>query len=139
MFMQQSPNLQITELDLVRLQRLLAQMDHIDHDHVDNLRDKLGQAHVVEPREVPANIVTMNSSLICDDADSSRALELTLTYPEDADPGKGRVSVLSPIGSALLGAGLGETVAYELPNGEVRRLQVREIVFQPEARGWFEM
>lgn len=139
MLTQQNPNLQITELDLARLQRLLAQMSHLDHDHVDNLRDKLGQAHIVEPREVPPDVVTMNSSLICEDADSGKPLQLTLAYPEDADPGKGQVSVLSPIGSALLGTGLGETVAYELPNGAVKRLRLKEIVFQPEARGWFEM
>lgn len=133
------PLLHITELDLVRLQGLLDQMSHHDQDHGEALAEKLSQAHIVTSREIAGDIVTMNSSVVCDDLSAGATLELTLVYPEDADPQTGHVSVFSPVGSALLGRARGETVLCALPGGTAKSLRVREILFQPEARGWYEL
>jgi regulator of nucleoside diphosphate kinase len=71
-------------------------------------------------------------------ADGTRRT-LTLCYPEDADPAAGFVSVLSPIGTALLGSRCGETVEWRTPTGDVQRLRIVEVLFQPEASGDYTM
>ncbi|HQR04113.1 MAG: nucleoside diphosphate kinase regulator [Proteobacteria bacterium] len=128
---------QMSELDLARLQRLLDQNDGDDRAYLDALRERLAQAQGVEPREIPADVVTMNSRVVYQDDDAS--MTLTLVYPEQADAAAGRVSVLSPIGSALLGAHTGQSVTCRFPDGREKMLKVRTIEFQPEASGQFSL
>jgi regulator of nucleoside diphosphate kinase len=116
---------ELTELDFVRLRSLYGQP----------LPEELGAAHLVPSREIAPDIVTMYSQVDVAYIDSGQRQKLTLCYPRDAEPALGFVSVLSPIGAALLGLRVGDIAHWQLPHGEERRAEVVAILFQPEASG----
>jgi regulator of nucleoside diphosphate kinase len=122
----------LTELDHVRLSRCL-QRSHAAQD--DELTDVLELAHVVPVRDVPADIATMRSSLQIEELPGRTRRTLTLCYPEDADPAQGRVSVLSPVGRALIGLPVGAIAQWRTPGGTAVQARIVEITFQPEASG----
>lgn len=78
----------------------------------------------------------MNSRLRVRDVDSGRDLTLTIVFPSDADLEQGKISIVAPIGTALLGYRVGDTVEWRVPAG-VRRLKIEEILYQPEAAGHY--
>jgi len=119
----------LTELDHVRLNRLLGRHHQPDLDEV------LAQTAVVASHEVTADTVTMNSRVEVSDLASGRRQILTLCYPQDADPAQGRISVLSPAGAALIGRRAASLVAWQQPGGQVTRVRLVRILFQPEASG----
>ncbi len=103
------------------------------------LEEEIGRARVVEPAAVPPDVVTMNSRVSFEDVDTGERLEMTLVYPHDADVDHGRVSVLAPVGSALLGLSVGQSVEWPVPGGKRRRLRVVAVTYQPEAAGRFDL
>lgn len=121
----------LNELDHVRIDRLLARQGSAG----ETLTELLDDADVVAPREVPGDVVTMYTRVTVDDLVDGTQRTLTLCYPEDADASAGFVSVLSPIGTALLGRRLGEETQWTTPTGAVQRLRIAELLFQPEASG----
>lgn len=122
----------LTELDHARLARCLRRNElSADPD----LPEVLAGAHVVPGREVPTNVVTMYTSVLVQEHPAAAPRKLTLCYPEDAEPAQGFVSVLSPVGSALLGLRVGATAHWRLPDGRSAQARVVEILFQPEASG----
>ncbi len=121
----------LTELDHVRLSRLVERQPHED------LEDVLATTPVVPSRHVPEDVVTMNSQVELSEVASGRRLTLAVCYPADADPAKGRVSVLSPVGLSLVGQRLGGRVTWRLPNGQPCAADVLAITFQPEASGHY--
>jgi regulator of nucleoside diphosphate kinase len=125
------PNLIITDTDL---ERLLPVIDQHDTPASEKLATELHRAVIVEQRQVPADVVTMNSTVVYEDCDTSVRRQVTVVYPKDADAAHGKVSVLAPIGSALLGMRLGQTISWQVPNG-IKRIRVLEIPYQPEASG----
>jgi len=132
-----NPTLYLTELDVTRLERIAgrAGAGHL----ADMLDALLARAAIVAPQDIPTDIVTMNSRLVCVLDDESEPRQWTLVYPDAADFDAGRLSVLSPVGQALLGARAGQTVSYRLPDGREQCLTIREITFQPEARGQYTL
>lgn len=122
----------LTELDHVRLRKLL---DRIEGDRAEPLLDALDQSQLVQPQEVAQDVVTMYTRVRVQDVEQRRDHVYTLCYPADAEPSDGFVSVLSPIGAALLGARLGERIEFARPDGRIARLELVEILFQPEASG----
>ena len=123
----------ITRLDLDRLEH------HLDSDVFstqpgsDLLRDELVRANVVEPEEIAADIVTMNSTVRFIDEKADTEYEMTLVYPDRAgDPGT--VSVFAPVGSALLGLSVGQSIEWQVLGGRQLRLRVDSVVDQPEAQ-----
>ncbi|HEY0877323.1 MAG TPA: nucleoside diphosphate kinase regulator [Zeimonas sp.] len=121
----------LNELDHVRLDRLLSRKGQA----AETLNELLDDADTVPPRQVPGDVVTMYTRVtVVDLADGARRT-LTLCYPEDADASAGFVSVLSPIGTALLGLRVGEETEWTTPTGAVQRLRIAELLFQPEASG----
>jgi regulator of nucleoside diphosphate kinase len=104
-------------------------------DVADRLAEKLETAAVVEASEVPPTLVTMNTELDVLDEDSGHTSRITLVYPRDADIVAGRVSVLTPVGVALLGLSQGTSTRVRVPSGEERNLTVVRVRMQPEARG----
>ncbi len=98
----------------------------------------LERAVVVKPEEVPASVVTMNSEVQVLDLDTQQRSTLTLVFPALARIEAGRVSVLAPLGTALLGSREGSTLAWPSPRGE-RRVRVERVVYQPEASGRFDL
>lgn len=127
----------VTQTDLARLK---ASIDRIglderrDQRHLVELEGELARAKPVESEAVPGNVVTMNSKVRLKDLDSQKEFVYTLVYPNEADPASGRVSVLAPVGTALLGNCVGSEFEWAVPSG-LRRLRVEEILFQPEAAG----
>ena len=106
-------------------------------DILDNefLTDVLDNCAVVPPREVPPDVVTMYSQVLLQDTASTLRSTLTLCYPQDADPGAGLVSVLSPVGANLLGLRVGTVARWPTPAGEEREAEILALLFQPEASG----
>ncbi|MCZ8253518.1 MAG: GreA/GreB family elongation factor [Hylemonella sp.] len=120
----------MSELDHARILRLLPQ-----RGVPESLSDLLQGAELLAPRDVPAQVVTMHSHLLVEDPASGARQELTLSYPLDADPAQGRVSVLSPAGTSLLGLEEGETATWLTPDGRRHARRLLRILYQPEASG----
>ncbi|HEY0310252.1 MAG TPA: nucleoside diphosphate kinase regulator [Luteimonas sp.] len=130
------PALVLSRLDCDRLEALLEQPAYSGAQY-DALRDELARAEVREPRDMPPDAITMNSTARFRDESSGEERELTLVYPRDADGSPDKVSILAPVGSALLGLRAGQTIDWPLPGGRSTRLQVLGIRYQPEAAGEF--
>lgn len=96
------------------------------------LRKELDRAIVVSRNAIASNVVTMYSQLRYRDERSGECLQIELVFPEDADADQRKVSVLAPVGAALLGIAVGQAIDWVFPDGQVRRLRVEEILFQPE-------
>jgi regulator of nucleoside diphosphate kinase len=98
------------------------------------LKDELDRGTVVQPDRVPRNVVTMRSQVRIHDLKNGERETYTLVYPEEADITAGKLSVLAPLGTALLGTRVGQLVKFDAPAGQ-RRLRVEKILYQPEAAG----
>ena len=126
----------LTELDHIRLTNLIRRSLPADStDGTDLLVDILDNAELVSPRQVPPDTVTMYSQVMMADCETGTHNKLTLCYPHDAEPAKGFISVLSPIGTSLIGLETGATASWNGPDGKRNTAQVQAILFQPEASG----
>ncbi|MFA5168512.1 MAG: nucleoside diphosphate kinase regulator [Candidatus Omnitrophota bacterium] len=131
----------ITTTDAERLRNLIQDMKNPnDHERIylKLLTEELLRAEVVEPQKIPRDIVTMNSLVKFRDMETREVYMYSIVYPANSDFEKGRISVLAPIGMALLGYRVGDVVEWPVPAG-MRRLKVEEVLFQPEAAGQFEL
>jgi regulator of nucleoside diphosphate kinase len=131
------PPLLLSRLDVERIEELL-DLPQFRALGTDALRGELERADVVEPSAVPADVMTMNSTarVRVEDVElGAQEHELTLVYPRDADGSANKVSVLAPVGSALLGLRVGEAINWPMPGGRSARLQVLAIRYQPESAG----
>jgi regulator of nucleoside diphosphate kinase len=125
-----TPFITVTELDYVRLHSLIASLDDASP-----AIERLEQADQVPSDTIPGDVITMHTQVRVQDLDGGDVRTLTLCYPKEADPSKGNVSVLSPIGASLLGSRAPGRVSWVAPDGAEHALDVVEIVFQPEANG----
>jgi len=129
----------ITQRDMQRLRNLLYHPDLLrQKPYLEQLERELNRANVVESAQIPADIITMNSTALLIDLETDEEMMLTLVYPEHAYIPEGRISVLAPVGMAILGCRQGETVRWEVPEGS-RSLRVDSILYQPEAAGEFSL
>ena len=129
----------ITAFDKKRLDELIAvarEFGEHARDDLDDLAAELARAKVLEPKKVPANVVTMNSQVILHDLDTSEDLTYSLAFPNEADIDSGTISVLAPVGTAILGYREGNLVEWDVPSGK-RRIKIEKILYQPEAAGHF--
>ena len=126
------PSLIISSRDLARLEALLDSPVLSRHPAAIALMDELNRAEVVPPEQVPPDVVTMHSQVECEDVASGEEHVLTLVYPNEADVEKGHVSVLAPVGSALLGLSVGQAIAWPVPGGKTIQVRVLGISYQPE-------
>jgi regulator of nucleoside diphosphate kinase len=99
---------------------------------IDELRREIDRARVIDPARVPGDTVTMHSTVRIRDAGRDAPEVYTLVYPDEAAPQVGKLSVLTPVGTALLGTRAGDVVRIATPDG-VRRIRVEAILYQPEA------
>jgi regulator of nucleoside diphosphate kinase len=127
----------LTELDHARLMRLTRRLavPARRNDDDEALEQALDEATVVPSRTVPGDVVTMRSRVLLKDLRTSHRYRLTLSYPDEAEPAAGRVSVASPVGASLLGLRVGSDAQWTLPGGEQRAARLEAIVFQPESNG----
>jgi len=130
----QAPPIVVTRVDLSRLHRLLTSPALRDSPAAEALADELERAEVVEPAALPRDVVSMHSTVRVAEQRSGRELELTLVYPGETGEAD-RVSVLAPVGSALLGLAVGSEIEWPLPGGEMTRIKVLAVPYQPEAEG----
>lgn len=131
--MSEEPPIIISNHDLLRLEKLL---DSVSPEHapgLDALRRELDRAEVVESDAIPPDVITMNSTARFVDEMSGREFELTLVYPDDTHMTHGTVSVLAPVGSALLGLSVGQSIQWPLPGNRKMTLRVLKVIYQPEA------
>ena len=131
------PSLIVSSRDLARLEALLDSPVLSRHPAAIALMDELNRAEILPPEQIPADVVTMHSRVECEDVASGEDHVLTLVYPNEADFERGRVSVLAPVGSALLGLSVGQTIDWQAPGGRSLKLRVKSVRYQPEAAGDF--
>ncbi|TRX75229.1 nucleoside diphosphate kinase regulator [Pseudomonas mangiferae] len=131
--MNTQPPITITRLDLQRLERLLDSLETYG-PAAEALEAELSRAQVVGHDEVPPGVVTMNSRVHCREEGSGKDYHLTLVYPQDAG-GEGQVSILAPVGCALLGLSVGQHIDWPAPGGKTLRLTLLDVEYQPEAAG----
>lgn len=127
------PSITVTEHDYDRIDALLTKAGD-NAPGILELRAELERADVVAAEEMPADIVTMNSLVAFENVDTGKSFELALVYPKDIDGSAGKVSILAPVGSALLGLTVGQTIQWQLPGGNVLKLKVLEVRDQPESQ-----
>ncbi len=135
--MQARPEIVVSSLDVDRLFALMDSLPGQSFAGRDALEDELARATVVEPREVPPSVVTMNSTVRFMVESTQKVFELTLVYPKDVDPGGKTISILAPVGSALLGLAEGDVIDWPKPDGGELRVRIEEILYQPERAGEF--
>lgn len=125
------PPLMLSRVDYARIEALLEQpsAEHID---TSALEAELARAEVVEPGQMPADVIAMNSTARFLDESTGNEREITLVYPRDANGGADKVSILAPVGSALIGLRVGDSIEWPAPGGTIR-LRVLSIRNAPEA------
>ncbi|MDV3239697.1 MAG: nucleoside diphosphate kinase regulator [Gammaproteobacteria bacterium] len=128
------PNIVLTSQDLDRLEALLDSLPATAFPGKAELRAELDRAEVVEPQEIPPDVVTMNSTVRFA-LESGEEFCLTLVYPKDTDGSADRISVLAPVGSALLGLAAGDYIEWPRPGGGMMKVRIVEVVYQPERAG----
>jgi regulator of nucleoside diphosphate kinase len=122
----------ITTPDLNRLQLLVDNPPPMENTRLESLERELQRAIVVPPDGISRRVVTMNTRVRVQDLDRGFESVLTLVFPFEANVGENRVSVLAPLGTAILGSRVGETVRFQAPGG-LRRVKITGIEYQPEA------
>lgn len=134
-------NIHITEFDLMRLRSLIIEARYSNYrgtPYLDSLAKELNEAIVVPSKEVPPDVITMNSRVRLRDLDADEEMVYTLVFPEDANISQGKVSVLAPIGTAMLGYRVGEIFEWQVPEG-IRKIKIEEMLYQPEASGDYDV
>jgi regulator of nucleoside diphosphate kinase len=136
-------NILITDVDRRRLGTLIERATNVgltDRRYIEDLERELERATAVDPGDVPRDVITMNSTVRLRDLDTGDVETYTLVYPAQADVNENRISVLAPIGTAIIGYRVGDVITWPVPSGFVR-LRVEEILYQPEHAGapdrWF--
>jgi regulator of nucleoside diphosphate kinase len=130
-----SARIVLTSRDFERLEALLDSLPANAFPYKASLEAELERAEIVAPGEIPPNVVTMNSTVHFKIAESGEDFRLTLVYPKDAGGQSDRISVLAPIGSALLGLSVGEELEWPRPGGGTSTVRVVDVLYQPERSG----
>lgn len=131
----------ITRTDQERLEKLIQREEEFapgSKTHLEELKSELQQAVIIEPQHIPADVITMRSQVLLKDLSNGEEMICTLAYPDEADILEGKISVLAPIGMAILGYRENDRVEWAIPGG-IALLKVEKILFQPEASGNFEL
>lgn len=127
----------ITQADMNRLRALIDSMKTSRED-LKALSAELDQARVVRQSEIPPDVITMNSKAQVRDLDDDELMTYTLVFPAKANVDEGLISILAPIGTAMLGHRVGDEFEWQVPGGAIR-LKVEKVLYQPEAAGHFNL
>lgn len=133
--MHTKPKVIISSLDAERLEELLHALPDSAFPGRDDLEAELTRAEIVDPKDVPPTVVTMNSTVRFEVVSSAEEFCLTLVYPKDIDASGEKISVLAPVGGALLGLSQGDEIEWPKPGGGVLRVRIKEVTYQPERSG----
>ncbi len=133
--MQIKPAITVSSLDVERLERLMATHEVAALPGIDALQAELDRADVVEPAEVPATVVTMNSTVRFQELSSGKEFCRTLVYPGGGEAAADTISIFAPVGSALLGLSEGDEINWPKPGGGELRVRIVSVLYQPERAG----
>ena len=133
--MDKKPEITLSRLDAERLEQMLDALDGKSFPGRLELEEEIARANVVEPAQVPPTVVTMNSSVRFKVASSDTEFSLTLVFPRDADGSNDKISILAPVGSALLGLTEGDEITWPAPGGGMMVVKIIEVTYQPERSG----
>ena len=138
----QETTIYVTELDRQRLENLIELIGErsrvTNHEYLRRLEHELERAETVAPAEAPADVITMRSKVRLRDLDTDEEMVYTLVFPTEANFDEGKISILAPVGTAMLGYRVGSRIEWEVPSGR-RRLKVEELLYQPEAAGDYNL
>ncbi|KPL70909.1 hypothetical protein ADN00_17915 [Ornatilinea apprima] len=127
----------ITQADAAKLRDLIRDT-HIPGEalnpHLAALNAELDRAVIIDSREIPADVITMNSQAHLEDMETGEEMHFSLVFPESADSQQGKISILAPVGTATLGYRAGDVFEMQTPGG-VRKLKIVRVLYQPEASG----
>lgn len=133
------PEITLSTLDLDRLYNLIESLPRDNVAGINELEVELSRANIVAPTEMPPTIVTMNSTVKFFIESTQKEFEMTLVYPKDVDSSGRTISILAPVGSALLGLSLGDEIAWPSPGGGELKVTIKEILYQPESVGEYHI
>lgn len=132
----------ITAKDYERLRKLIAEEREfgksVDPLELKALEQELDRAVITRAEDIPSDIITMNSEFVLEDLDSGDETTYSLVYPEDADFLENRISIIAPVGTAIIGYRQGDEIKWRIPSGTAR-LKIKKVMYQPEASGDFEL
>ena len=131
----------ITEFDLHRLEELLevaGAFTYRGRSDLKDLEEEVSRAQVVDSLKVPPTVITMNSRVKLRDLDTGEEMVFTLVFPREADIDRSKLSVISPVGTAILGYTEGDTIEWKVPSGR-RRIKIEKVLYQPEATGDYHL
>jgi len=127
----------ITERDMERLQALIDIGGKKDAAYLERLEEELDRAKVVDPRDIPDDVVTMNSSILVKDLDTNEEKTFVLVFPGKVNMTENAISILAPVGTALIGYKEGDVIDWEVPAG-TKRIQIIKVIYQPERNGNYD-
>lgn len=124
------PEIVVSTQDYRRLNQILDNLP--ESAAVEMLMAELDRAQVVDPEELPADVVSMHSTVKFAVLSTGKEFTYTLVYPSEADGLKKKLSILTPVGSALIGLSVGQEIEWPLPDGKVTRVRIEEIIPQSD-------
>jgi len=132
----------ITKFDKMRLTELVKVATEFGHsrdkEYLTALEEELDRGEALDSKDIPTDEVTMNSKVRVQDLDSGKEMTYSLVFPRDANIDQNRISILAPLGTALLGYRVGDVIEWKVPAG-LRRIRVEEVLYQPEAAGDYHL
>ena len=129
------PPIIVSTLDMERIDALLEQYPDPGPAEIEALRSELDRADVREPQQMPDNVVTMHSQVRFRILDTGKEFEKILVYPREIDGSEDKLSILTPVGTALLGMEVGAHIDWPAPTGKPTQVEIVEILYQPERAG----
>lgn len=140
--MVQEMTIYITKTDSERLGNLIEivrnKNDRANFAYINRLEEELENAEIIAPEHVPPEVVTMRSKIKLKDLDTGKENVYSIVFPAEANLDEGKISILAPLATALLGYKRGDTVEFKAP-GRLRRLRIEEILYQPESAGDYNL
>jgi regulator of nucleoside diphosphate kinase len=137
--MYKKPNITVSSIDLARLEKMMGMLGGKHCAEIDDLVAELDRAEILAAEEMPDNIVTMNSTVRFRVTSSDKEFSLTLVYPQNYNGEVGLISVLAPVGSALLGLTEGDEIEWPKPGGGQLTVKIIAVEYQPERAGEFHL
>jgi regulator of nucleoside diphosphate kinase len=132
----------VTKIDRERLGKLIEiareRDGEVNREYLNRLEEELERAETVEPQEVSPDVITMRSKVRLKDLRTGEEVVYSLVFPTEADFSAGKISVLAPVGTAMLGYRRGDVIEWVVPSG-LRRLRVEEVLYQPESAGAYHL
>ena len=131
----------INKLDYARIKKCISdakQFKSITESEADKLMMELGSAKIVEPEAIPSNVVTMNSIVNISFLNINKQVQFQIVYPDKANIKENKISIFSPIATALIGYKINDEIEWIVPAG-LTKLRIDEIIYQPEAAGDFDL